>query len=104
MSLNESRGWPARALLLGVLGGGLVACSTLPSETAPVTARAAVAPGGAASAVTRPPRPTEAAAGSSAPGAYYLGRINEDRGNLPEAVRLYKLAAGSKSPVTTTRR
>lgn len=33
----------------------------------------------------------------TAPGAYYLGRINEDRGNLPEAVRLYELAAGSKS-------
>jgi predicted Zn-dependent protease len=35
----------------------------------------------------------------TAPGAYYLGRINEDRGNVPEAVRLYKLAAGSKSPI-----
>jgi predicted Zn-dependent protease len=35
----------------------------------------------------------------TAPGAYYLGRINEDRGNLPEAVRLYKLAAGSNSPI-----
>ncbi len=34
----------------------------------------------------------------TAPGAYYLGRINEDRGNMPEAVRLYTLAAGSKSP------
>jgi len=33
----------------------------------------------------------------TAPGAYYLGRINEDRGNVPEAVRLYQLAAGSKS-------
>ena len=34
----------------------------------------------------------------TAPGAYYLGRINEDRGNLPEAVRLYQLAAGSNTP------
>jgi predicted Zn-dependent protease len=34
----------------------------------------------------------------TAPGAYYLGRVNEDRGNVPEAVRLYELAAGSKSP------
>jgi beta-barrel assembly-enhancing protease len=34
----------------------------------------------------------------TAPGAYYLGRVNEDRGNMPEAVRLYQLAAGSKSP------
>jgi predicted Zn-dependent protease len=33
----------------------------------------------------------------TAPGAYYLGRVNEDRGNVPEAVRLYELAAGSKS-------
>jgi predicted Zn-dependent protease len=35
----------------------------------------------------------------TAPAAYYLGRVNEDRGNTGEAVRLYKLAAGSKSPV-----
>jgi len=35
----------------------------------------------------------------TAPGAYYLGRINEDRGNTTEAVKLYKMAAGSKSPL-----
>jgi hypothetical protein len=35
----------------------------------------------------------------TAPGAYYLGRVNEDRGNTAEAVKLYKLAAGSKSPL-----
>jgi len=33
----------------------------------------------------------------TAPGAYYLGRLNEDRGNTAEAVKLYKMAAGSKS-------
>jgi len=33
----------------------------------------------------------------TAPGAYYLGRINEDRGNQAEALRLYQMAAGSKS-------
>jgi predicted Zn-dependent protease len=33
----------------------------------------------------------------TAPGAYYLGRLNEDRGNTAEAVRYYKLAAGTKS-------
>jgi beta-barrel assembly-enhancing protease len=33
----------------------------------------------------------------TAPGAYYLGRINEDRGNQAEALRLYTMAAGSKS-------
>jgi beta-barrel assembly-enhancing protease len=35
----------------------------------------------------------------TAPGAYYLGRINEDRGNSSEAVKFYKLAASSKSPL-----
>jgi predicted Zn-dependent protease len=35
----------------------------------------------------------------SAPGAYYLGRVNEDRGNTAQAVELYKLAASSKSPI-----
>jgi predicted Zn-dependent protease len=35
----------------------------------------------------------------TAPGAYYLGRINEDRGNTSEAVQFYKMAAGSKSPL-----
>ncbi|HET7203372.1 MAG TPA: M48 family metalloprotease [Steroidobacteraceae bacterium] len=33
----------------------------------------------------------------TAPAAYYLGRLNEDRGNTNEAVKLYKLAAGSQS-------
>jgi beta-barrel assembly-enhancing protease len=33
----------------------------------------------------------------TAPAAYYLGRLNEDRGNTAEAVKLYKLAAGSQS-------
>jgi predicted Zn-dependent protease len=33
----------------------------------------------------------------TAPAEYYLGRVNEDRGNTGEAVKLYKLAAGSKS-------
>ena len=33
----------------------------------------------------------------TAPAAYYLGRLNEDRGNTAEAVRLYKLGAGSQS-------
>jgi beta-barrel assembly-enhancing protease len=33
----------------------------------------------------------------TAPGAYYLGRLHEDRGNTAEAVKLYKMAAGSKS-------
>jgi predicted Zn-dependent protease len=33
----------------------------------------------------------------SAPAAYYLGRLNEDRNNTAEAVKLYKLAAGSQS-------
>ena len=33
----------------------------------------------------------------TAPAAYYLGRVNEDRGNSTEAVRLYKMIAGSKS-------
>jgi predicted Zn-dependent protease len=37
----------------------------------------------------------------TAPGAYYLGRLNEDRGNTAEAVKLYKLAAGSKSQFGT---
>ena len=35
----------------------------------------------------------------TAPGAYYLGRVNEDRGNTAGAVELYKMAASSKSPV-----
>jgi predicted Zn-dependent protease len=35
----------------------------------------------------------------TAPGAYYLGRLNEDRGNSAEAVKYYKMAAGSKSAV-----
>jgi tetratricopeptide (TPR) repeat protein len=35
----------------------------------------------------------------TAPGAYYLGRVHEDRGDTAGAVELYKLAAGSKSPV-----
>lgn len=34
----------------------------------------------------------------TAPAAYYLGRLSEDRGNTAEAVRLYKLGAGSQSP------
>ena len=33
----------------------------------------------------------------TAPNAYYLGRLLEDRGNTAEAVKLYKLVAGSKS-------
>lgn len=33
----------------------------------------------------------------TAPGAYYLGRLYEDRGNTAEAVKLYKMAAGSQS-------
>lgn len=33
----------------------------------------------------------------TAPGAYYLARLNEDRGNQAEAVRLYRMAAGSKT-------
>jgi predicted Zn-dependent protease len=33
----------------------------------------------------------------TAPGAYYLGRLNEDRGNTAEAVKFYKAAAGSQS-------
>jgi predicted Zn-dependent protease len=33
----------------------------------------------------------------TAPNAYYLGRVFEDRGNTAEAVKLYKLVAGSKS-------
>ena len=37
----------------------------------------------------------------TAPGAYYLGRLNEDRGNTAEAVKLYKMAAGSQSPFGT---
>lgn len=35
----------------------------------------------------------------TAPGAYYLGRVHEDRGDTAGAVELYKLAAGSKSPI-----
>jgi len=35
----------------------------------------------------------------TAPGAYYLGRVNEDRGNTAGAVELYKMAASSKSPI-----
>ena len=35
----------------------------------------------------------------TAPGAYYLGRLNEDRGNTTEAVKYYKMAAGSKSAI-----
>jgi predicted Zn-dependent protease len=33
----------------------------------------------------------------NAPGAYYLGRVYEDKGNSAEAVKYYKMAAGSKS-------
>ena len=33
----------------------------------------------------------------TAPGAYYLGRLNEDRGNTSEAVKLYRMAAGSQT-------
>ena len=33
----------------------------------------------------------------SIPGAYYLGRVYEDRGNTAEAVKLYKAVAGTKS-------
>ena len=33
----------------------------------------------------------------TAPAAYYLGRVNEDRGNTVEAARLYKMIAGSNS-------
>jgi tetratricopeptide (TPR) repeat protein len=33
----------------------------------------------------------------TAPNAYYLGRVFEDRGNTAEAVKLYKLVAGSRS-------
>jgi len=35
----------------------------------------------------------------TAPGAYYLGRAHEDRGDIAGAVTLYKLAASSKSPI-----
>ena len=35
----------------------------------------------------------------TAPGAYYLGRVNEDRGNTAGAVELYKMAASSKTPI-----
>lgn len=34
----------------------------------------------------------------TAPGAYYLGRLNEDHGNTAEAVKLYKMVAGTRSP------
>ena len=37
----------------------------------------------------------------TAPNAYYLGRVFEDRGNTAEAVKLYKLVAGSKSQLGT---
>lgn len=33
----------------------------------------------------------------TAPNAYYIGRLYEDRGNTPEAVKYYKMVAGSKS-------
>jgi predicted Zn-dependent protease len=33
----------------------------------------------------------------SVPGAYYLGRVYEDKGNTGEAVKLYKAVAGTKS-------
>jgi beta-barrel assembly-enhancing protease len=35
----------------------------------------------------------------TAPGAYYLGRAHEDRGDTAGAINFYKLAASSKSPV-----
>jgi predicted Zn-dependent protease len=35
----------------------------------------------------------------TAPGAYYLGRLKEDRGDTAGAVELYKLVASSKSPI-----
>jgi len=35
----------------------------------------------------------------TAPGAYYLGRLNEDRGNTGEAVQFYKMVAGTKSAI-----
>ena len=37
----------------------------------------------------------------TAPGAYYLGRLNEDRGSTAEAVKFYKMAAGSQSQFGT---
>ncbi len=38
-------------------------------------------------------------ASAAAPGADYLGRINEDRGNTAGAVELYRMAASSKFPI-----
>jgi tetratricopeptide (TPR) repeat protein len=35
----------------------------------------------------------------TAPGAYYLGRVYEDKGQTAEAMRLYRMVAGSKSPL-----
>ena len=35
----------------------------------------------------------------TAPGAYYLGRLNEDRGSKAEAVQYYKMVAGTKSAI-----
>jgi predicted Zn-dependent protease len=35
----------------------------------------------------------------TAPGAYYLGRLSEDRGNTGEAVQYYKMVAGTKSAI-----
>jgi tetratricopeptide (TPR) repeat protein len=35
----------------------------------------------------------------TAPAAYYLGRLSEDRGNTAEAVQYYKMVASTKSPI-----
>jgi hypothetical protein len=35
----------------------------------------------------------------TAPGAYYLGRVNEDLGNAAQAQRFYRMVAGSNSPI-----
>jgi tetratricopeptide (TPR) repeat protein len=37
----------------------------------------------------------------TAPGAYYMGRLYEDRGNTAEAVKYYEMVAGSKSQIGT---
>jgi predicted Zn-dependent protease len=37
----------------------------------------------------------------TAPGAYYVGRLYEDRGSTAEAVKYYKMVAGSKSKIGT---
>lgn len=35
----------------------------------------------------------------TAPNAYYIGRLYEDRGNTAEAVKYFKMVAGSRSPL-----